>query len=109
MAKKSIEPLKLSFEKMRDFQRNIAHEIKTPHAIIRSNLELFEQVRDDELIESSKEELVSLDKMTEILLTLSMEPENIKLETPLVLQDILREVCDELGLLYPQKKIELLL
>jgi two-component system, OmpR family, sensor histidine kinase CiaH len=71
LAKITIEPIEENNKKLKEYNHNLAHEIKTPLAVINSNLELLELSYDRNLISSSKEEIASMVDITDSLLFLS--------------------------------------
>jgi len=77
LAKMTIRPIKENNKKLKEYNHNLAHEIKTPLCIISSNLELLEIEYDKKIILSSKEEIKNIEEITDSLLFLS---ENSKLK-----------------------------
>lgn len=75
LAKLTTKSIKESNEKLKTYNHNIAHEIKNPLAVLKSNLELLEISYDKELILSSYEEIAWIEKIINSLLFLS---ENFK-------------------------------
>lgn len=71
LARATIKPIKQANEKLKSYNHNLAHEIKTPIAIIKSNLELLEYWFDKDLVLSSQEELDNMKNITDNLLFLS--------------------------------------
>lgn len=70
-AKVTIEPIEENNKKLKEYNHNLAHEIKTPLSVIKSNLELLEINFDKELISSSKEEILYMQEIIDNLLFLS--------------------------------------
>lgn len=70
-AKITIEPIEENNKKLKEYNHNLAHEIKTPLSVIKSNLELLEINFDKELINSSKEEILYMQEIIDNLLFLS--------------------------------------
>lgn len=63
--------MKETNQKLKYYNHHLAHEIKTPLAILKSNLELLEMSFDKELITSSFEEIQSMENIVNSLLFLS--------------------------------------
>ncbi|MDD3145005.1 MAG: HAMP domain-containing sensor histidine kinase [Candidatus Gracilibacteria bacterium] len=70
-AKVTIQPIEENNKKLKEYNHNLAHEIKTPLSVIKSNLELLELNFDKELINSSKEEILYMQEIIDNLLFLS--------------------------------------
>ncbi len=71
LSKITIKPIKKINKKLKEYNHNIAHELKTPISIIKSNLELLEIKKDKDLLNSSKEELNYMTDIINSLLFLS--------------------------------------
>ena len=71
LAKVTLAPIKENNEKLKEYNHYVAHELKTPLAIIKSNLELWEISSDKKLVSSSKEEVTSMENIVNWLLFLS--------------------------------------
>lgn len=71
LAKVTLAPIKENNEKLKEYNHYVAHELKTPLAIIKSNLELWEISSDKKLVNSSKEEVTSMENIVNWLLFLS--------------------------------------
>ncbi len=71
LAKITIKPIEENNKKLKEYNHNLAHEIKTPLAVVKSNLELLELGYDKSLVESSIEEINSMRDITDNLLFLS--------------------------------------
>lgn len=78
-AKLSITPIREHNASLESYNRNVAHELRTPLAVMQSNLELIELTGEKKLIESSKEEISSMERIIETLLFLS-SPHKTSLE-----------------------------
>lgn len=75
LAKITIKPLEEHNEKLKSYNHNLAHEIKTPLSVIKSNLELLDLWYDKDLVKSSSEEIVNMQKIIDSLLFLSEKNE----------------------------------
>jgi signal transduction histidine kinase len=106
IAKKTIEPIKKSEEMARSYNHHIAHELKTPLSIIKSDLELAK--RDpaslDSHIASAQEEVVLMRKTIDNLLFLAQK-EAKKSVSNILLSDLLVETEREMQKLYEPKKL----
>lgn len=71
LAKITIKPIEENNQKLREYNHNLAHEIKTPLSVVKSNLELLEYWFDKNLIISSKEEIIHMQEIIDSLLFLS--------------------------------------
>ncbi len=71
LARTTIKPIEENNKKLKEYNHNLAHEIKTPIAVISSNLELLQMWYDKNLITSSYEELKLMQDITDNLLFLS--------------------------------------
>lgn len=80
ISKIMINPIKQANKKLREYNHNLAHEIKTPLSVIYSNLELLEYEYDKDLIKSSLEEVKNIKEITDSLLFLSENSDLWKLE-----------------------------
>lgn len=75
LAKLTIKPIEEHNEKLKEYNHNLAHELKTPISIVKSNLELFELSSDKSLLKSSFQELDFMSKIIDSLLFLSNKNE----------------------------------
>jgi len=94
LAKITIRPLKKVNTKLKEYNHNLAHEIKTPLSIIKSNLELLEISFDKELITSSKEEIIEMQNIIDSLLFLS-ENNELKNKTKIIVNDIINNYYND--------------
>ena len=83
LSKKIIKPIEESIEKQKEFITDASHELKTPVAVILANidvLEMTQDAKDNEWIESIKNQALRLDKLIKSLLKLSRLEELSKLD-----------------------------
>jgi len=73
LAYKTTKNIKIANKKLREYNYNVAHELKTPLSVIKSDLELLEMLWkiDSEIIESSKKEVWFMQEIIDSLLFLS--------------------------------------
>lgn len=71
LTKMVIRPIQKYNESLESYNHNLAHEMKTPLSVIASNLDMFELTKNKKFIDSSREELIHMEKMTDALLFLS--------------------------------------
>jgi len=90
LARISLEPLKTYNESLKLYNHHIAHELKTPLAVIKSELELLKLWYDKKIVNSGIEEV---DNMTTVIDSMLFLSENIILQE---VKDInLTELIDE--------------
>lgn len=77
LARITIKPIEEHNKKLKDYNHNLAHELKTPISIVKSNLELLEIEYDKNLIKSSQEELDFMINIIDSLLFLSNKNKKI--------------------------------
>lgn len=94
LAKATIKPIEENNKKLKEYNHNLAHEIKTPIAVISSNLELLEMWYDKDLIKSSKEELKLMQNITDDLLFLS-ENSSLKNKEKVSFSNLLQKYKDD--------------
>ena len=81
IAKDSLKPLEEAMEQSRSYNRYMAHELKTPIAVISSNLELAKRSKDPmSYVDSSMDELSGMKSSIEKLLFLSGKEFQLKME-----------------------------
>ncbi len=90
LAKITIKPIEDANKLLKEFNHNLAHEIKTPISIIKSNMELLNLSYEKKLVDSSIEELNTITEITDWLLFLSEKSTNISKEK-LLLNDIIKK------------------
>ncbi|MDP3381132.1 MAG: histidine kinase dimerization/phospho-acceptor domain-containing protein [bacterium] len=72
----TTKPIKETNQKLIDYNHNLAHELKTPLAIIKTNLELLDISYDKDLVKSSFEEISSMENIISSLLFLAENSKN---------------------------------
>lgn len=71
LSKFTLKPIEENNKLLKEYNHNLAHELKTPLSVIKSNLELLEIKYDKKLIESSNEEIEDMKNVIDSLLFLS--------------------------------------
>lgn len=79
-ARISIRPIHEHNIALESYNRNLAHEMKTPLAVIRGDLEMLEITGNKDFIDSSREELKNIEQLIESLLFLA-KPQNTNMPT----------------------------
>ncbi len=80
LARKTLKPIEENNKRLKEYNHNLAHELKTPLSVIKSDLELLEIWKkfDLELIKSSKREIISMQEIIDSLLFLSQKNNNLE-------------------------------
>ena len=107
-----LERLSASFKNQRNFTANAAHELKTPLAVIQSQIDLYEE--DNNLLDPEykeffsmlKSQIYKLNTIITSLLDLS-ELESIKRQNKIELSSLIDEIIDDLYPLLDKNKIEI--
>ena len=115
MAKKSLEPVRLAYERQKEFVGDASHELRTPLTIMRTNLELLSMKEDETIKENEKwfnnifSETEAMTKLVQNLLTLAQVDHNqIKSNIEnLDLSELTKKICDKLILVASEKNIQL--
>ena len=71
LAKVTLKPIRENNEKLKEYNHYVAHELKTPLSVLKSNIELSEVSKDLDVFRSSKEEISSMESIINGLLFLS--------------------------------------
>lgn len=95
LAKITIRPLDEANIKLREYNHNLAHEIKTPLSVLLMNIELLEfEYWQHSLLTSSKQEIRSMEDITNALLFLS-ENNTLSSREKISFWDIIESYTDE--------------
>lgn len=98
LARLSLKPLLVSFQKQKDFVENASHELRTPLAVLQNRLEtLFRKpeatiLESSENIASSLEEVRNMRRLTTNLLNLARRDDGLKPEWSQVSPDFFDEI-----------------
>lgn len=98
IAKMSLEPLKTYNESLKLYNHHIAHELKTPLSVLKSDLELLKMWYDEDTLKSSLEEVDNMRSVIDSMLFLS---ENVILKEKEKID--LLEIVEELEDFYNSK------
>lgn len=107
-----LERLSASFKNQREFTANAAHELKTPLAIIQSQIDLYEEDNSSlnseskEFLSMLKSQISKLNTIITSLLDLS-ELESIKRQNKIELSSLIDEIIDDLYPLLDKNKIKI--
>lgn len=71
LSRLTIRPIKEHNKKLKEYNHNLAHELKTPLAVLKSNIELAEMTNDACNVKGSKDEIDSMEEIINGLLFLS--------------------------------------
>lgn len=112
LARITIEPIREHNEALESYNHNVAHELKTPLAIMRSNLELLKLKPEQKFIDSTTEEVISMEKIIETLLFLAKPTTGKDTEEIIDLSKSTQSMIDEYNnsdiiLQAPKKKIQI--
>lgn len=94
LAQITLKPIQDNNERLKEYNHYVAHELKTPLAVLRTNIELSGISDQKELSESSKEEISSMENIIDWLLFLSessIKKENLKIDLNDFIQSIIRK------------------
>lgn len=97
LSRLTIRPIKEHNKKLKEYNHNLAHELKTPLAVLKSNIELAEMTNDTCNIRGSKEEIWSMEEIINGLLFLS-ESNVLHSKEKIYLRDFLDEFVPTLWL-----------
>lgn len=103
-----VRPIREQNISLAMYNYNLAHEIKTPLAVIRSNFDMFDLTKNTQFIESSKEELHHIEHIADSLLFLINKPKN-QLEKNFIHTDIveiIHSICEKIPHLRVEKCFE---
>ena len=81
ITKKSVEPVKVSYDKQKDFIANASHELKTPLTVISSNIDVLlssDEFKDNKWLKYIKGETLRMNKLTNDLLQLAKTSDTVK-------------------------------
>lgn len=108
-----LKPINEYNTKLKEYNHNLAHEIKTPLTVVNMNLELLEDENNSEIVESNKEEIRKIKNITDSLLFLSENftlKETQKIEINACIEDYVSKSRDKdkIFVSYSKKPIEVI-
>jgi signal transduction histidine kinase len=71
LAKLMLTPIREHNTALESYSHNVAHELKTPLAVMRSNMELLKLSKSESLIDSTNEEVISMERIIDTLLLMA--------------------------------------
>ena len=71
LARLTIEPIREQSRELEAYSHNVAHELRTPLSVMRSNLELLKIKPESRFIDSTNEEITGMERIIESLLFLA--------------------------------------
>lgn len=115
MAKKSLEPVRLAYERQKEFIADASHELRTPLTIIKTTAELLGMKEEETLKENShwleniSAETDNMSRMIENMLTLAQADNR---QIPVVVEDVdlsalVRSAGEKFQLIASEKEIHL--
>ncbi len=109
LAKITIKPIEDANKILTEFNHNVAHELKTPIAILKTNIELEEMKwKLKNFMKSSKEELNNMESIINWLLFLS-ENNNLNEIENIDLKYLINSIFEKLKFLYKKNKISFII
>lgn len=99
-----IARLNNSFSLQKQFVENASHELKTPLAIMKINLDLAQLNQEKSYLETALKSTKLMDKLIEDLLLLSLADRDIKLED-IKLKEIIQEAVNQLKIVAENKNL----
>ncbi len=101
-----VRPIREQNISLAMYNHNLAHEIKTPLAVIHSNFEMFELTADSKFIHSSREELKNIEQITDSLLFLTNARASKSEFVEVNIVEIINEITDKFQILKIEKNFE---
>lgn len=105
-----ITRLESFVQRERNFTRNASHELRTPLAVIKANLNLLSRFDDPSrrqaVIERMNRTVVDMESLVETLLLLARESESKLSTSSMILNDMLRELLDQIVTALGKDEIE---
>lgn len=110
LAKITIAPIREHNKELEAYSHNVAHELRTPLAVMKQNLELLRLKPSEKLLNSTDEEIAGMERIIDTLLFLA-KPGNseLKKETINISEELKNLVSslEEVALTLPKKAIKL--
>lgn len=108
-----LKPINEYNTKLKEYNHNLAHEIKTPLTIVNMNLDLLENDDNKDIVESNKDEIKKIKNITDSLLFLSENftlREIQKIEINTCVREYLEKSTnkDKVEVIYNKKDVEVM-
>lgn len=94
LARITIEPIREQARELEAYSHNVAHELRTPLSIMRSNLELLRLKSETRFIDSTDDEITGMERIIETLLFLA-KPDGSDLRKELDITSKTREIIEK--------------
>lgn len=112
LARIMIEPIRAHNTALEGYSHNVAHELKTPLAVMRSNMELLRLSQSENLIESTSEEIASMERTIDTLLLMANPKKHYTKIEKIDLQSLTEEIRlsydpSEVQGIYQKKQIKI--
>ena len=107
LARITIEPIREQSRELESYSHNVAHELRTPLSVMRSNLELLRIKPEQRFINSTDEEISGMERIIESLLFLAKPEESNKKEELNITkktEDIIEKYTNETPIQYVHEK-----
>lgn len=99
----TIAPIREQARELEAYSHNVAHELRTPLSVMRSNLELLKIKPEVRFIQSTDEEIMGMERIIESLLFLA-KPNNqnhkIEIDITSKSEEIISKYSPETGIIY---------
>lgn len=107
LARITIEPIREQSKELEAYSHNVAHELRTPLSIMKSNLELLRMKPESRFIDSTDEEIIGMERIIESLLFLAKPnwtDEKKQLDITKKTEEIIEKYKDENSIKYTHEK-----
>lgn len=109
---KMLAKLNNAFDSQKRFNSNVAHELKTPLAVIKTNIDVLNSIEDKsveeyaETLEIVEKSVVKMNIMIETLLDM-IRQENAPLEDEVFIDNIITDISDDLYIIANKRNINI--
>ncbi len=94
LARIMIEPIREHNKSLKAYNHNVAHELKTPLAVMQSNLEILALTHEDGLINSTREEIRSMEKTIDTLLFIANPEKQFQKQESVEIVQFTKEILE---------------
>lgn len=102
LARMVISPIREHNTSLSSYSHNVAHELKTPLAVMRSNMELLKLSQSEKLIDSTNEEIISMERIIDTLLLIANPKKNFSTSEKIDINQFTKNILEN----YPSKDIQ---